>query len=112
MSTRIQLRHDSAAAWTSANPVLAAGEVGTEVDTFKVKVGNGSTAWTGLPYATGGSGGSVDTSSLEGVQFHDGTTGGGVRKVGYARIRWVNPAGTSYARPTNMLAGDIWEHDA
>lgn len=43
-------RKGTAAAWTSANPTLASGEVGVETDTGKQKVGNGSTAWTSLAY--------------------------------------------------------------
>lgn len=50
----IQLRTDTAANWTAANPVLAEGEVGIEWDTGKQKNGNGSTAWNSLPYAGGG----------------------------------------------------------
>lgn len=54
MPQQIQLRRGTAAAWTSANPTLAAGELGVETDTNKFKVGNGSTSWTSLPYATKG----------------------------------------------------------
>ena len=50
VQTRIQLRHDTAANWTSVNPVLLEGEVGIETDTLKQKVGDGSTAWNSLPY--------------------------------------------------------------
>ena len=50
MAGRIQLRRGTAANWTSANPTLAQGEVGVETDTGRAKVGNGSTAWTSLPY--------------------------------------------------------------
>jgi len=51
MSTvRIQVRRGTAAEWTSANPTLAAGEMGVETDTRKIKVGTGSTAWTSLSY--------------------------------------------------------------
>jgi hypothetical protein len=50
LSTRIQKRRGTAAAWTSANPVLAAGEEGWETDTHKGKTGDGSTAWTSLTY--------------------------------------------------------------
>lgn len=46
MAIRIQLRRDTAANWTSANPVLRAGEVGIETDTLKFKIGNGSSTWT------------------------------------------------------------------
>jgi len=50
MPVLIQLRHDLAANWTSANPTLAVGELGVEYDTNQMKLGNGTTAWTGLPY--------------------------------------------------------------
>jgi hypothetical protein len=41
---------DTAANWQSANPVLAAREIGLELDTRRYKVGNGVTNWAGLPY--------------------------------------------------------------
>lgn len=50
----------------------------------------------------------VTRAGVEGIVFHDGSTGGGTRPAGYARVRWVG--GTT--RPTNMITGDIWEHDA
>ena len=37
--------------WTAENPTLLAGEIGVESDTGKFKVGDGTTAWTGLDYA-------------------------------------------------------------
>ena len=46
MAIRIQLRRDTAANWTSSNPVLRAGEFGIETDTLKFKIGNGSSTWT------------------------------------------------------------------
>lgn len=46
----IQIRRGIAAAWTSENPILDAGEFGLETDTGKTKIGNGSTAWTSLTY--------------------------------------------------------------
>lgn len=56
MAVQIQLRNDIAANWTSANPTLAAGELGVETDTGSVKVGDGTTAWTSLGYFGIGSG--------------------------------------------------------
>ena len=50
MATRMQQRRGTAAQWTAANPVLAAGEIGFETDTSKFKMGNGSSAWTALTY--------------------------------------------------------------
>ena len=51
---RFKFRRDTAANWTTANPVLAAGEIALETDTspYRVKIGNGSTAWVSLPYWT------------------------------------------------------------
>lgn len=49
---QIQLRRDAAGTWTSVNPTLAAGEIGLETDTRLIKAGDGTTAWTSLPYIT------------------------------------------------------------
>lgn len=48
---KIQQRTDTAALWTSNNPTLSSGEIGTESDTNQFKIGDGSTAWTSLKYA-------------------------------------------------------------
>jgi hypothetical protein len=50
MAVRIQLRNDTAANWTDADPVLAAGEFGLETDTNQFKIGDGTSSWTELPY--------------------------------------------------------------
>jgi hypothetical protein len=52
--TKIQVRRDTAANWTSTNPTLSAGEIGFETDTGKFKYGTGSATWTALAYANGG----------------------------------------------------------
>jgi hypothetical protein len=50
MAVQIQLRNDTSANWTSANPTLARGEIGVEIDTNKMKIGVGNAAWNDLPY--------------------------------------------------------------
>lgn len=50
--SKMQQRYDAAASWTSTNPVLLAGEIGIESDTNKFKIGNGTSAWNALSYAT------------------------------------------------------------
>jgi len=50
MKTKIQIRRDTAANWNSNNPILSSGEFGLESDTQRIKVGNGSVAWTSRPY--------------------------------------------------------------
>ena len=56
MIQSIQLKGGSAQAMAAANPLLAQREIAVEVDTGKIKVGNGSDCWNDLPY----SGGSLD----------------------------------------------------
>ena len=51
ISIRFRLRRDSAADWTSNNPVLLLGEPGIETDTRKIKYGDGTTAWNSLGYS-------------------------------------------------------------
>ena len=50
MAVKIQLRRDIAANWTSVDPILSIGEPGIEIDTGKVKIGNGIDVWSARPY--------------------------------------------------------------
>lgn len=52
MASKIQIRRDTAANWTSADPTLSTGELGLETDTRKLKAGDGATAWVSLAYYT------------------------------------------------------------
>jgi hypothetical protein len=52
MATRMQQRRGTAAQWTSADPILGAGEIGFETDTNKFKIGDDTTVWSELPYFT------------------------------------------------------------
>lgn len=48
MATRMQQRRGTASQWTTANPILAAGEIGFETDTGEFRVGDGVNAWADL----------------------------------------------------------------
>jgi hypothetical protein len=50
MADRIQVRRDTSTNWNSANPTLAAGELGFATNFNLLKVGTGVDAWTALPY--------------------------------------------------------------
>lgn len=50
MANRIQLRRGSAQEWSNVNPTLAIGELGIEIDTGRIKIGDGVTAWNSLRY--------------------------------------------------------------
>lgn len=69
MAVKIQIRRGTAANWTSTNPTLSVGELAFETDTGKVKVGNGSTAWTSLPYV-----GDISGVSDTEIGYLDGVT--------------------------------------
>jgi len=69
---QIRLRRDLAANWVSANPTLAAGEAGFELDTNRVKIGDGSTSWNNLNYIRSDLTVAVDDSTAQ--QFYAGRT--------------------------------------
>lgn len=64
MIARIQLRRGSAAEWLAANPVLAAGELGVETGTWRLKLGDGETAWEDLGYLQGGDDGPAGDGTM------------------------------------------------
>ena len=53
MSDRIQYRRDTKARWAEVNPVLMEGEIGLEIDTKNIKMGDGVHAWNELEYGVG-----------------------------------------------------------
>lgn len=50
MATRMQQRRGTEAQWTSADPILAAGEIGFESDSGQFKIGDGVNHWSDLSY--------------------------------------------------------------
>ncbi len=88
VSVRLQLRGDTAANWTSVNPTLLANELGRETDTGKIKIGDGSTAWTSLAYQAWAtlplavaSGGTGQTTYTNGQLLIGNTTGNTLTKA-------------------------------
>lgn len=49
----VSLTESTSAQFTTADAVLAAGAIGQESDTGRVKIGDGTTAWTSLAYFVG-----------------------------------------------------------
>ena len=56
LDTRIVIRNDTASNWSAENPILLKGEIGIEIDTNQIKVGDGTTSWNDLIYFSGGGG--------------------------------------------------------
>lgn len=99
MAVQIQLRRSTASEWTAANPLLAQGEIGIELDTNKFKIGTGLTSWNNLSYALSNTVIPVATSSVTGV-------------ASFGNEFVVSPAGSvsltgNYVRTFNGLTGDI-----
>lgn len=69
--TQIKLRRDTSANFTSKNPVLGAGEPAYETDTKKLKIGDGTTTYTQLPYFSSGGSSSDITATLP-IKIVDG----------------------------------------
>ena len=80
VQTKLQVRRDTAANWTSTNPTLASGEIGFETDTLKFKIGNGSTAWTSLKYSQDASLLNGNANALTSVTTTGDITAGGFLK--------------------------------
>ena len=51
MRVVFQVRHDWAIMWAAKNPLLREGEPGLEIDTRRVKYGDGVTHWNLLEYS-------------------------------------------------------------
>jgi hypothetical protein len=54
----MQQRRGTASQWTTANPILNAGEIGWESDSNKFKIGDGTNTWSNLDYF-------IDENSLD-----------------------------------------------
>jgi hypothetical protein len=88
MASQIQLRRDTAANWTSANPTLALGELGYDTTNNKIKMGDGTTAWGSLAYFTGPISAAV-LNDLSDVTITSAANGDFLRWNGSA---WINDA--------------------
>lgn len=69
MANRIQLRRDTTSNWENINPVLADGEPGYDIVTNEVRIGDGSTSWTGLTANTISGGGSTGDVTFNGINI-------------------------------------------
>lgn len=99
---RIQLRHDTSANWSSANPTLLEGEFAYETDTKKIKVGDGTTAYNSLAYLD------VSLAKVDDLTVHGllSSFAGNTTKDTNVATATFGPASSSYKYETFL------EHDA
>ena len=109
MATKIQLRRDTSDNWQGTNPVLAQGEPGVELDTHKMKIGDGSTSWNDLAYAAGGGDTEQDTENMfvkiSGLYNDISPDWQGVISVSQDGLNWT--PGTYNAEWTGRNAGEM-----
>ena len=100
ITTTFQFKRGLASAWTNVNPILAAAEPGYELDTGKLKIGDGSTAWNDLDYLSGESfsispdGLSIILNELGEISlagFEEAAAGQLLRKTEDGRLEWFIP---------------------
>ena len=88
MAVQIQLKRDTNSNWSTANTVLAEGEIGINTTTNQFKIGNGSTPWNSLSYAP--INGTVpDIDDITNVTITSASSGQFLKYNGTA---WVNDA--------------------
>lgn len=86
---QLQLRRGTKTEWETVNPILAAGELGLDIDTNQLKLGNGTDAWKTLPYF-----------GLQGPSGPKGDPGQGISIAG--------TVASSAALPATGAPGAIW----
>lgn len=105
---RFQLRRDTSTNWTTANPVLASGEIGYDLTVKQFKIGDGSTAWSSLQFLGAGSVTSINASGgTTGLSFTGGpvTTSGTLTLTGTLAIANGGTGATTATGGLDALSG-------
>ena len=92
MTTRIKLRRDTAANWTENDPVLALGEAGYDTTNNELRVGDGTTAWSGLE-SIGGTGNKITAQKTYSNNHNDGSDQTFTYTTGSIAVQMGNDSG-------------------
>ena len=106
MAVQLQLRRGSAAQWTTANTLLAQGELGLETDTGKLKIGDGSTVWTSLAYYSAGSAAVTSVNGYTGVVVLTASDISGLGTIASQAASNVTITGGSITGITDLAVAD------
>lgn len=100
-TTIFKFKRGTADAWNKVNPVLAEAEPGFELDTGKLKIGNGLDDWKTLKYFSGdfnisadGKSISINSDHLELYGFSTANVGYVPRKGEDGTLEWYDPSST------------------
>lgn len=94
----VQHKTGTSAQWTSVNPTLAKGEIGVEIDTGRIKIGDGVTAWNSLPYVFAGTYSPIALAGNTGGTSKNIAIGGTLSTSNYGVVTTFTPTADS-----NML---------
>ena len=110
MTTRIKLRRDTAANWTSNDPVLALGEAGYDTTNNQLRVGDGTTAWSGLE-TIGGTGNKITAQKTYSDNYEDSSAQTFTYTTGSIAVQMGNDRGLYLddllSRLSNYFDGDL-----
>jgi hypothetical protein len=101
---RFLLRRGLASSWTAKNELLLQGEFGLELDTGKLKIGNGTTAWNTLGYYGGGGGSATPMQ----INLQTGTSYTLVAADAGGDLQCNNPALISVTIPKDKFQVGDW----
>ena len=109
--TRHKQKIDTAANWSTNNPVLLSGEIGFESDTQKFKVGNGSDNWNTLGYVgiQAGEVSSLIEAAEDNMYSIEGTEAGDAADIAKAV---TSPKKGDIAVVKRLIAADKYSHTA
>ena len=99
--TQIKLRRDTSSAFASSNPILGNGEPAYETDTKKLKIGDGTTAYTQLEYFSAGGSTNITVPSNEYTAISPNPTNGVWYKSpgnGYIVARFMSSSGNQFCQ--------------
>ena len=127
LNVRISLRNDTAANWSSKNPILSKGEMGVEINTGRFKFGDGVTAWSdikkygGVVVAGSSNNGNIlidgaetivytlpvaDATNLGGVKSSTGVNNVTINSAGFMSVNYVSTADKLSTARTISVSGD------
>ncbi len=100
MVTKIKLRSGTMAEWTANDPILALGELGFEYDTQRFKIGDGTSAWSALPYNPS------DVGSVDDIPVDGATTDPISSNWAYDHVNGADPHGI-YVLEANLFDATV-----
>lgn len=76
----IRQKRATSEVWATLNPILEEGEFGYDMTEKKIKIGDGVTSWSSLPWTGGGGAGSIEVE-YEFLNEEDELQGEGATEV-------------------------------